>query len=77
MCDAKACGTQPSRRALPALSDVDRRLFLKGLASLPLATVLAYPELASAAAAQLESVAVATPSGDRRQPFCSFPNCGG
>ena len=73
MCDAKACGTHPSRKPLPALSDEDRRLFLKGLASLPLATVLTYPELARAAAAQLEPVAIETPSGDTALAALALP----
>jgi len=73
MCDVKTCGTQSSTRPLPGLSDEDRRLFLKGLASLPLATVLAYPELARAAAARLEPVAIETPSGQTAPAALALP----
>ena len=62
MCDRTGCG-HGSARPLPAVWDEQRRRFLKGLAALPLATVLAYPELARAAAGRLESVAVPTPAG--------------
>lgn len=46
MCDLFGCGDQPSNKPLPLVSDTQRRNFLKGAAVLPLATVLAYPELA-------------------------------
>jgi carboxymethylenebutenolidase len=62
MCDRTGCG-RDSGRPLPAVSDAARRRFLKGLAALPLATVLAYPELARAAAGRLDAVAVPTPAG--------------
>lgn len=55
MCDVKGCGTQPD---LPPIT-VDpeqRRLFLKGLTCLPLASVLAFPELSRAAAGSLNIV---------------------
>lgn len=42
---------------------VARRSVLTGLAGLPLAAVLADPRLAAAAAAELEAVSLATPSG--------------
>jgi carboxymethylenebutenolidase len=57
MCDVDGCGPRPG---LPPLT-VDparRRSFLKGLASLPLATVLAIPDLSRAAAGTLERVAI-------------------
>ena len=63
MCDVKGCGTTSEDRPLPEVSDLARRHFLMGLGSLPLATVLAYPELARAAAGRLEQVSVKTPSG--------------
>lgn len=57
MCDLKGCGTQTHLPPIP-LDSQQRRLFLQGLAYLPLATVLAYPELASAAAAKAEDVSI-------------------
>ena len=62
MCDIKGCG---NHRTLPSIriSDSDRRLFLKGLASLPLAAVLAYPELARAAADDTQTVMLTTQGG--------------
>lgn len=55
MCDINGCG---NRSDLPPIKidPAQRRLFLKGLASLPLAAVLAHPELAGAAAASLSTV---------------------
>jgi len=63
VCDLKKCGSDVSYGPLPTVSDRDRRRFLMGLASLPLATVLAYPEFARAAAGRLEDIAIETPSG--------------
>ena len=41
----------------------DRRRLLQGIAGLPLATILADPELARAAAAMTEPVTITTPGG--------------
>lgn len=57
MCDLHGCGTQ-AQLAPIKLDSTQRRLFLQGLACLPLATVLAYPELAKAAAAATEDVSI-------------------
>lgn len=57
MCDLNGCGTQNDLPPIK-LDSKQRRLFLQGLACLPLATVLAYPELAKAAAAKTEEVAI-------------------
>lgn len=57
MCDLNGCGTQNHLPAIK-LDSKQRRLFLQGLACLPLATVLAYPELARAAAAKTEEVSI-------------------
>jgi len=73
VCDLKGCGTNPDGRPLPGVTDVERRRFIKGLASLPLATVLAYPELARAAAGRMEQVAVATPSGGTALAALALP----
>jgi len=57
MCDLHGCGTQTDL-PLIQLNSKQRRLFLQGLACLPLATVLSYPELAKAAAAKTEDVSI-------------------
>ncbi|GJL83427.1 MAG: hypothetical protein DHS20C01_30610 [marine bacterium B5-7] len=62
MCDLDGCTTNQDW-PLPGLDDNKRRLFLKGLGSLPLATVLAYPVLTQAAAGRLEAVSTALPEG--------------
>jgi carboxymethylenebutenolidase len=73
VCDLKGCGTNPDGRSLPGVTDVERRRFIKGLAGLPLATVLAYPELARAAAGRMKQVAVATPSGGTALAALALP----
>ncbi len=62
MCDIKGCGNDGKLPPI-RISNSDRRLFLKGLASLPLATVLAYPELARAAAGGTQTVMLTTQGG--------------
>ncbi len=57
MCDLHGCGTQTDLPPIQ-LDSKQRRLFLQGLACLPLATVLSYPELAKAAAAKTEDVSI-------------------
>ncbi len=57
MCDLHGCGTQTDLPPIQ-LNSKQRRLFLQGLACLPLATVLSYPELAKAAAAKTEDVSI-------------------
>jgi len=74
MCDLKSCQTGATAGRLPAVSDEDRRRFLKGLVALPLATVLAYPDLARAAAARLEPVAVDTRSGRTAHGALALPD---
>lgn len=57
MCDLHGCGRH---RAMPPIvvPDAQRRAFLKGLASLPLAAVLFDPSLAQAQASTLEDVEI-------------------
>lgn len=52
MCDLHACGVQENLPP-PVVTDAERRAFVKGMISLPLASVLFYPELAAAQAAQV------------------------
>lgn len=60
MCTLDGCGTQDN---LPPIrvTETDRRAFLAGMISLPLATVLAYPEFAAAQAATVTSIEIPTP----------------
>ena len=62
MCDIDGCGKQDDR-PLPKVDTEQRRLFLKGVGTLPLATVLAYPVLARASAAKLENVSITLSDG--------------
>jgi len=73
MCDIKGCG---NHRKLPPIrvSNSDRRRFLKGLASLPLATVLAYPELARAAADSTQTVMLTTKGGQDVSAALAMPD---
>ena len=73
MCDLNGCG---SRVGLPPIKIEPhrRRLFLKGMASLPLASVLAYPDLAGAAAASLTTVTTTLPSGGEVSAALALPD---
>lgn len=73
MCDINGCG---SHRKLPPIrvSNKDRRLFLRGLASLPLATVLAYPDLSRAAAGDTETVTITTRDGREVSAAIAMPD---
>lgn len=72
MCEITGCGQQHN---LPPIN-VDpqqRRLFLKGLVCLPLASVLAYPELARAAASKLETVSLQLANGNTVSAALALP----
>ena len=76
MCDPITCGVTTDAEngeTGPAVSDADRRRFLAGAATLPLAAVLAWPDLARAAADRLESVTVDTPSGRKAMGVIAMP----
>lgn len=62
MCNLEGCGNQQNLPEIK-IDPEQRRLFMKGLAGLPLASVLAFPELANAAASSMEEVTIKTPSG--------------
>ena len=72
MCDITGCGSQKNMPPI-TISAKDRRLFLKGLASLPLATVLAIPELSRAAAGKLDTVTMTTDSGVQASAAIALP----
>ncbi len=76
MCDLDGCSSQLSHKPLPIVSGMDRRQFNLGLASLPLATVLAYPELAQAAGARTKDFSISTPSGVEVMGSLATPKAG-
>ncbi|MCW8915377.1 MAG: dienelactone hydrolase family protein [Magnetovibrio sp.] len=74
MCDEISCGYTPSNKPLPEVTDDQRRSFIKGVAALPLATVLAYPELAKAAGHNAtEPVSIDMPSGKKAMGYIAMP----
>lgn len=62
MCEITGCGSQTTLAPID-VKDSDRRLFVKGLATLPLAAVLACPELGKAAADRTREVSIKLSSG--------------
>ena len=73
MCDEFKCGTDNSGLPPIKVPDEQRRMFLQGLAALPLAAVLADPALAAAAASGLQDVSVTTPSGHTANGVLAVP----
>lgn len=74
MCDIVSCGsTDKSMPPIP-VTDQQRRAFLRGLITLPLATVLAHPILARAAGDRLEQVTVTTASGEQAAAYLAVPS---
>lgn len=72
MCDLNGCGKQANMPPLH-VDPEQRRLFLKGVASLPLAAILAYPDLARAAAGSLETVTTTLDSGKEVSAALALP----
>lgn len=62
MCDLDGCGSAINMPPIE-VSDGQRRAFLAGLASLPLASVLAFPELAQAAGERTEMISMQGSNG--------------
>ncbi|WP_432697569.1 dienelactone hydrolase family protein [Marinobacterium sp. YM272] len=73
MCDITGCGQKQSDKPLPRASLEQRRAFLKGMAALPLAVVLADAQLVQAAADKLEKVSLALPGGQTAQAYLALP----
>lgn len=73
MCNLLGCNESGMALPLPVVTDAERRAFLAGLAALPLATVLAWPDLARAAAAGLAPVSIDTPSGGKATGVLAMP----
>ena len=73
MCEISSCG---HHNDLPAIevSKEQRRLFLKGMLSLPLATVLAYPEFSRAAANKTETIHITTSGGKDVSAAIAMPD---
>lgn len=72
MCDLTGCGKTSSLAPIKVDSQ-QRRLFLQGLACLPLATVLAFPDLAHAAAASLTDVSLTLKDGTEVKAAVALP----
>ena len=73
MCEITGCGDQ---NHLPPVevSARERRLFIKGLATLPLASVLAVPELTHAAAQSTKAVSITTSDGREVSASIALPD---
>ncbi len=72
MCDIFGCGEHDDMPPIE-LTDKARRQFLAGSASLPLAAILFYPELARAQAAKLEPISIDTKDGNTATGFIAMP----
>jgi carboxymethylenebutenolidase len=73
MCDVVSCGADDKSRPVLEVPDAQRRAFLRGLISLPLAVVLAHPLLAKAAGDKLSQVTVKTASGGTGMGVVAMP----
>lgn len=73
MCDIQGCGGQSSDKPLPTATQEQRRAFLKGLAALPLAVVLADPLLAQAAGERTEEVSLTLADGSIVKAHLALP----
>lgn len=72
MCDLDGCGTHAHLPPI-VIAPARRREFLMGLASLPLAAVLADPVLAQSAASRLSPVSIDLAGGDKAQGVLAVP----
>ncbi|MFN0262674.1 dienelactone hydrolase family protein [Tepidamorphus sp. 3E244] len=72
MCTIDGCGAHKDMPPID-VSQTDRRAFLAGLASLPLATVLAYPDLAHAQAERTEALVVGGADGATASGVIAMP----
>jgi len=73
MCDEIQCTSRSQDKPLPSVTDGQRRAFLQGVAALPLAAILAYPELAQAAAKTTTVAQLKTASGTAFQGALALP----
>jgi len=72
MCTLDGCGSQKDMPEI-IVSETDRRAFLAGAASLPLATVLAFSDLTAAQAATTTAIEIDTPSGGKASGVIAMP----
>ncbi|WP_420550037.1 dienelactone hydrolase family protein [Curvivirga sp.] len=72
MCDIMSCN-QDSDLPPIEITDDQRRTFLKGMAALPIATVLFHPELASAQASMLDEVIIKNGMGKEVKATIAMP----
>ncbi len=63
MCDLQGCGDDATGKPKPEISNADRRSLIKGAIALPLATILAYPDLTKAAADTTQPISIKIPPG--------------
>ena len=73
MCDVVSCGSHDASKPAIPVTDEQRRAFLRGMITLPLAVVLAHPMLAKAAGEKLSSVTVKTASGGTGMGVVAMP----
>lgn len=73
MCDQYGCGQAHNDKPLPQSTSEQRRAFLKGMAALPLAVVLADSQLAQAAGERMEKVSLALPGGQTANAYLALP----
>ncbi len=73
MCDLHGCGDEAAGKPKPTVSNTDRRNFIKGAIALPVATILAYPDLTKAAADTTKPISVKMPSGDMATGVIAMP----
>lgn len=73
MCDLIGCG-KGDRPPLPKIGIEERRNFLKGAAALPLATVLAYPDVAAAAARKVRPFVISLDDNLEATGYVAMPD---
>ncbi len=72
MCTLDGCGTHKNMPPIK-LTDTDRRAFLAGAITLPLATVLAFPEMAAAQGAKMTALEIPVGTGGIAQGVIAMP----
>jgi carboxymethylenebutenolidase len=73
MCSIHGCSDSVSTKPKPEISDFERRRFIKGAIALPLATILAYPDLTRAAAGTTTPLRVKMSSGKEVKGVLAVP----
>lgn len=73
MCDSNGCGIQQDLPPI-VVNPEKRRLFIQGLACLPLASILAFPDLCRAAADKLSMVSIENEYGEPISAAVALPD---